>query len=197
MAATISRGNLRPSSRCVIRRTRLASAGRVRESVCLSSMVGVRSLWGLLVRVFRAEAMGLESCLPGTLSARSSQQRWSVSPAVGLRHTKRALFAYWGQEKRELCAILVSYMPLGLRFHPPRVRTRSCRRTGVVRSLVHHIYRSRRCSAPCSLPAALLFQKPAKAPATPARGTAHARGTPAPRRLTYAIAAPDDKTAWI
>ena len=51
MAATISRGNLRPSSRCVMR---LAwgrrSACRVRESACLSSMVGVRPLWGLLAR---------------------------------------------------------------------------------------------------------------------------------------------------
>ena len=41
MAATISLGNLRPSSRCVmLRRTcleRRASAGRVRESACLSA----------------------------------------------------------------------------------------------------------------------------------------------------------------
>ena len=102
-----------------------------------------------------------------------------MSPAVGLRHTKRALFAYW---EAQLCAILVSYRPLGRRFHSRRVPVLQGPYSRCEISGTPHLS-SRRCSAPCSLPAALLYQKPCCSSDAGARDSARARD---------AIAAPLD-----
>ena len=98
---------------------------------------------------------------------------------------------------RSLLCFLVSYPTLGLAFRCAVLRAAAEVFWRFVISLYATFIEGDTLPRTLCLPAALLFQKPAKAPATPARGTAHARGTPAPRRLTYAIAAPDDKTAWI
>ena len=79
-------------------------------------------LSGASLRAVFAAALELASSsapLRGPLSARSSQQRWSLRPAVRLAsHNKQCLrMGCEKLQKQGLHSFLVSYMPLGRRFH--------------------------------------------------------------------------------
>ena len=151
MAATISLGNLRPSSRCVMRRTRL-SAGRVRESACLSMVLGARS---------RAGALERES------SSRCVTQTSTVCVEGGSLCSSAA------------AAPFSSVLPYARSRVFARAACRSFRFVsgGCCETSVHRIHRRRQIAAHRSLLAALLCQ--ALLRQRPAR-TAHARGTPSP-----------------